>query len=222
MNRTSNRNISRVLRTRDEAISNYNSLSRWYDLLEGGFEKKILEAAIAILDPKPGETVLEIGSGTGNSLVLIAKCVGEHGKVYGLDLSPKMLERAQRKLIAQGLIERVSLLRGDATKLPRPSESVDGIFMSFTLELFDTPEIPVVLAECRRVLKPTGRICVAAMARDGSLMVKLYEWVHGTFPKYLDCRPIYFNDSLISAGFELTGSQTVRMWGLPVTISTAA
>ena len=61
-----------------------------------------------------------------------------------------MLEVARQKLRDQRLEARVEMICADAMTLPYESDSMDGIFMSFTLELFDLPEIPAVLAECRR------------------------------------------------------------------------
>jgi len=80
--------------------------------------------------------------------------------------------------------------------------------MSFTLELFDTPEIPKVLAKIKRVLKPKGRLGVVSMSReDGkSLLLRLYEWAHKKFPQYVDCRPIYVAESIKDAGFEIKQS----------------
>ena len=61
---------------------------------------------------------------------------------------------------------------------------MDGIFMSFTLELFDTPDIPRVLAECNRVLKPGGRLVVVGMSKEGpqGLLIRAFEWTHQHFP----------------------------------------
>ena len=92
--------------------------------------------------------------------------------------------------------------------------------MAFTLELFDTPEIPVVLEEIKRILKPGGRIAVAAMSKKTakSFMVRLYEWVHNRWPEYADCRPIFPVDSIKEAGYQITSSQMVTLFGLPLEI----
>ncbi|HSF15678.1 MAG TPA: class I SAM-dependent methyltransferase [Vicinamibacteria bacterium] len=83
----------------------------------------------------------------------LAKAVGPAGAVFGVELSDEMVRLTGKLLREEGLAARVALFCGDAAELPFQAQSLNAIFTSFTLELFDTPEIPTVLAECRRVLE---------------------------------------------------------------------
>ena len=212
--------ISRVPRTKDDARAAYDKMSRWYDVLAGSSEQKFMRLGLEKLAPAEGEVVLEIGFGTGHALVALAQAVGESGKVWGIDISEGMRNVAQEAVEKAGVAERVVRRIGDAALLPCEDGFFDAIFMSFTLELFDTPEIPVVLAQCRRVLRNGGRLAVVAMSkeREGGLMLRLYEWAHEKMPKYVDCRPIYAQQSLEDAGFEVVETAVKSMWGLPVEI----
>lgn len=211
--------ISAVLRTKQEAKENYNKISRWYDTISLP-EKKYIEIGLQKLNVKENEKILEIGFGTGNSIIELAKSVGNTGKVYGIDISEAMNKITQAKVEKAGLADRVVLECSDATKLPFANDFLDGIFMSFTLELFDLPEIPIVLNECKRVLKPKGRISIVAMSRPEklNLVTKIYEWSHRKFPKYIDCRPIKVQQSVKDTGFQIIDSSEMMMWGLPVFI----
>ena len=75
-----------------------------------------------------------------------------------LKANDKMVELARQRLANAGWLDRANLHCGDATQLPYDTGRMNAVFMSFTLELFDTPEIPKVLSECHRVLRPGGRI----------------------------------------------------------------
>jgi ubiquinone/menaquinone biosynthesis C-methylase UbiE len=212
--------ISRVIRTKVEAKVSYDKMSGFYDLLAGIAEKNIKEAGLQKLTVKNGEVVLEIGYGTGQSIIALAKMVGVSGKVCGIDLSEGMYRVAKSKVEKARSLERVDLICGDAAELPYDENSFNAIFTSFTLELFDTPEIPIILQQCRRVLYPGGRICVVVMAKrkESNLMVTLYEWVHEKYPRYVDCRPIYAQKALVENGFDIESVTEMSMFGLPVDI----
>jgi ubiquinone/menaquinone biosynthesis C-methylase UbiE len=177
------------------------------------------KAGLKLLDVCAGESVLGIGFGTGHGLVSLARAAGPNGKVFGLDLSDQMVELAAGNLKKAGLLERARLLCGDAVQLPYADKSMDAIFMSFALELFDTPEIPKVLRECKRVLRRGGRIAVVGMSKDAKrdALIEFLEWVHLRFPQYLDCRPIYVRKALERAGFRIKRALKRRMW-IPVEI----
>lgn len=205
-----------VTRTRAEARQAYDRASRWYRHVEEPFERRARGVGLVLLRVQPGERVLEVGSGAGGALVALARAVGPAGRVVGLDLSPRMISRATVRASRAGMADRVELVVGDATSIPCADASFDASFTAFTLELFDTPEILLVLAECRRVLRPGGRVAVVSLSRSDPVgwPTRLYERLHDRFPATLDCRPIHPRLALEAAGFEHVRSRTIPLWGL--------
>jgi len=213
--------IKRVNRSKEAARASYNRMSRWYDMIAGSTEQKYRNWGLEKLSARPGEKLLEIGFGTGHCLVALAKSVGPTGCILGLDISDGMLAIARERLQQEALNERVDLHLGDAADLAfLEADSLDGIFMSFTLELFDNPEIPRVLQECHRILKPGGRLAVVSMTKTNppGLPVRIYEWFHEYMPDYADCRPIFARQALEQNGFKIQDVSVSSMWGLPVEI----
>jgi len=204
----------------------YDRISLAYDLLADASEHQFRERGEAALAIQPGETVLEIGVGTGNSLLHLAQAAGPVGTVRGLDVSSGMLDVARRKLEKGGLADRVDLRQGDAREMPYQAAAFDACFLSFTLELFDDADLPCALAEIRRVLKPGGRLAVVAMAAVGpgekeSILERGYEWMHRHFPHIVDCRPIDSSALLEEAGFDVVCDQRFEMWTMPVSVVVA-
>ena len=209
--------VSRVTRTKDQAKASYDRMSSAYDYFAGVFERNYRNMALKRLNVARGETVLEVGFGTGHCLKQLAEAVEEKGKVYGIDISSGMLAVSRRRLERAGLWNRVELACDDATKMPYTDNKFDAVFTSFALELFDLPEIPQVLSEIKRVLKPNGRIGVVSMSKEGgtSILVRSYEWMHEKLPQYVDCRPIYVEQSIKDAGFVIQHKERVSLLGLP-------
>ncbi len=191
----------------EEIKKGYAALSRFYAVVEGIFEKGLRRKGLKLLSLKAGEVVLEIGFGTGYSLKEITNSVGKNGKAYGIDITPEMHKISRKRLKKAGLMNRVELYEGDARSMPYEDSKFDAVYMASTLELFDTPDIPRVLGEIRRVLKPSGRLCVVSLTKkdkEDSLFIRFYEWLHQKFPKYFSCRPIYVAEAVKDAGYKIT------------------
>ena len=177
---------------------------------------------LQMLQIQPGEHVLEIGCGTGESLPVLNSCVDSMGRIFGLDLSAGMLGIAKNKVKRLSL-SNVDFLQGDGLHLPFPDKSLDAIFMSFTLELLPATEIPFVLQECKRVLRDDGRIGIVTLLQkeDPGWMDKLYTWAHYRWPHVIDCRPIPIESIVRNAGFENSRLREMSMWGLAIGILVA-
>ena len=212
-----------VRRPRAEAARTYDRLSRFYDYTEGLFERRHQDIGLGELAAQPGEQVLEIGYGTGRCLVAIARSVGPRGKVAGIDISAGMCEVTRKRLRRKGLSERVDLRVGDAVQLPFEDGSFDAIFSSFCLELFAAADVPNLLGECRRVLRPGGRIVVVSMVSTSHLgtVTRVYLWGHEHFPRFVDCRPIPLEKWLVRAGFRPDRVLRSGLFGLPVAVAKA-
>lgn len=209
--------VLRVYKSKAQAKKSYDRMSRLYDFIAGVFEQRYKDIALKCLNIARDEVILEIGFGTGQCLKQIVEAVGEGGKVYGVDISSGMLSASKRRLEMAGLWSRVELNCQDALILPYADSQFDAVFMSFVLELFDSPEIPEMLAEIARVLKPNGRIGVISISKGNgaSWLLRTYEWLHLMLPQIFDCRPIYVANSIHDAGFEIQCKEHINIMGLP-------
>ncbi|NIM20242.1 MAG: arsenite methyltransferase [Candidatus Latescibacteria bacterium] len=153
----------------------------------------------AIASLRPGEIVLDLGSGAGFDCFLAAKKVLPGGKVYGLDMTPEMIARAKRNA-TKGGYGNVEFLLGDIEEIPLPDDSVDVVISNCVINL--SPDKAIVFRESYRVLKPGGRLMIS----DLVLSKEIPDSVRNNERAYVGCiAGALLKDSYISlieeAGF---------------------
>jgi SAM-dependent methyltransferase len=122
----------------------------------------VSERLVALLDPRPGETILELAAGPGDTGLLAARSLAPGGRLVSTDLAPEMVEAARRRAAELGLEELVSFAVEDMQSLSFADASFDGAVCRWGLML--VPDMHAAAREIARVLRPGGRIALAVWA----------------------------------------------------------
>jgi SAM-dependent methyltransferase len=166
----------------------------------------------ALIDLRPGETVLDLGSGGGIDVLLSAQRVGPTGKAYGLDMTDDMLALACENQRQAG-VTNVEFLRGEIESIPLPENSVDVIISNCVINL--SADKDRVLREAFRVLKPGGRFAVSDVVVRGGVPDEVREsmllWV-GCIAGALD--ESEYIAKLGAAGFENISIEPTREYNV--------
>jgi SAM-dependent methyltransferase len=164
----------------------------------------------ALAELKPGETVLDLGSGGGIDVLLSARRVGPTGFVYGLDMTDEMLALAERNRQERG-VANARFLKGEIEHIPLPNDSVDVIISNCVINL--SGDKSQVLREAFRVLKPGGRFAVSDVVVQGHMPSELRQsmelWV-GCIAGALEADT--YTKLLADAGFGQVGIEVTRVY----------
>jgi SAM-dependent methyltransferase len=164
----------------------------------------------ALAELRPGEVVLDLGSGGGIDVLLSARRVGPAGKAYGLDMTDEMLTLARENAARAG-VENVEFLKGEIESIPLPDESVDVIISNCVINL--SADKGEVFREAFRVLRPGGRFAVSDIVTEGEIPPEVRRsallWV-GCVAGALTAGG--FRELLAAAGFVEIGIEPTRVY----------
>lgn len=183
---------------------------------KSGLPREALAASLGCGNPtalarlKPGEVVLDLGSGGGIDVLLSAKRVGPTGKAYGLEMTDEMLALA-RENQKKAKIENAEFLAGAMENIPLPNESVDVIISNCVINLSGDKDR--VLAEAFRVLKPGGRFAVSDVVVRGAVSAE----IRGSMELWIGCvagalEEKEYREKLERAGFEAIDLEPTRIY----------
>jgi arsenite methyltransferase len=193
--------------------------SNLYDALQAGeVPEKAMLASLgcgnptALAELKPGETVLDLGSGGGIDVLLSARRVGPTGMAFGLDMTDQMLALAAENKRKSGL-SNVHFLKGEIEHIPLPDNSVDVIISNCVINLAGDKDR--VLKEAFRVLRPGGRFAVSDVVVRGEVPAALRR----NMELWVGCVAGALSDDdylakLAAAGFEGAGIEVTRVYGV--------
>ena len=184
---------------------------KWDEIRRDYYDENLREVIIQKANVKAGNTVLDIGCGTGFITISVAKAVGKNGKVIGVDISEGMLKKARENL-SKAEVSNIEFRVGDAENIPLDDNSVDAVVGNMVLHHCPSPENAI--KEMTRVLKPKGRLVLADMKEHKE------EWLKDEMADlWLGFNPQKINEMFQTAGLRKVVVDLLRTKCCGVSIS---
>ncbi|MCD6289477.1 MAG: methyltransferase domain-containing protein [Anaerolineae bacterium] len=188
----------------------YDRIARWYALLDR-FESRAKARGVALLNPRAGDYVLDVGAGPGRELRVLAKAAAR--LIVGLDISTAMLQLAREQA-------QVPLVQANAVHLPFCPNTFDRILCAYVLDLMPPDSIIPILREYHRVLAPQGQAVVITMTEGVNLsskaIVSLWKGIYAVSPTVCGgCRPLHLAPRAQAAGLSILHREVVVEFGVP-------
>jgi ubiquinone/menaquinone biosynthesis C-methylase UbiE len=180
----------------------------WSSLFEGRAARRAYEVA----GLAGSESVLEVAVGGGEFFSALAKNGGLK-RCVGVDLSAQMLCRARRRLAARG-VERRNLCRASALSLPFGNATFEILFNLYMIDLLIDEDVPAVLREFARVVRPGGRLILLSMARQSRVINAVWMWLYRRSPVMTGgCRPVPVEEMLEANGWKIDLREVISQCG---------
>ncbi len=204
----------------------HKEASRIYDRigsiqnLQAFYEDRATDLLLAQGDFDSAKSVFEFGCGTGRFAAgLLSGVLPPDSRYRGVDVSPKMVRLARERLAPYSDRAEVSLT-GGAPPAEEPSDSCDRFVSNYVFDLLSTEDMLSVLGEARRMLRPTGLLCLVGLSTGVGPLSRAvatgWGWVHGKTPWVLGgCRPIDLSPLVTEAGWHVRFHAEIVAFGIP-------
>ncbi len=210
----------------DEKILSTSAAQRFYDRIGDRYdwfefyEGHAKERAREVLLLSNGLSLLSVGVGTGKDLSRIISAISPDGTAFGLDISPVMLHLTRDRTPA-------SVCQADARRLSFANDSFDRLYAAYMLDLLPLADIPGLLNDFFRVLKPEGRMVILALTEGVNLpsraLVAVWKGIFELSPTMCGgCRPLELIDFVRKAGFAHVDREVIVQLGVPSEIIIAS